>query len=343
MLKCTIDPYTLCFAFEARTSRETFHAKQTYFITVTDDEGQRRGVGEVPVFPSLQPSFSTFGAFETELHEAAQCLEDFIGGKPMPRNSAIRFGIESALAAYRNGDKYRYADPAQLELLKDGIRINGLIWMDTIDGMLRQIEKKIADGFTCLKLKIGANNFNDEVALLRAIRDSYSDRTLTVRLDANGAFQPSDVMATLDCLAPFDIHSIEQPLPRDNTYIADVCRQSPIPVALDEDMIERWFDRDGKYHFLNRIRPQYIIIKPSLIGGFREADEWVEIAENCGIGWWATSALESNVGLAAIAAWLSRCPANIERMPHGLGTGQIYTNNISDVPIRLVGERLYLT
>lgn len=352
MLRAETEKYTLRFARPARTSREVLDEKPTYFLRIRRDEcPDVYGVGEVPIFPSLQCSFRSWADTERQLKQAVRIIENEIAlqlplsiedsSAKLPYNSGIRFGVESALADLLYGGKGRLVPQKSLANIHSGIRINGLIWMADIPGMLNQIESKIKEGFRCLKLKIGANAFDDELEVLRTIRSYYPSTLLEIRLDANGAFSPQNVFERLEELSRFDIHSIEQPLPRDSEMTPLVCRHSPIPIALDEDMIERRLSTEEKFDFLNRIHPHHIIIKPSLIGGFEEADRWIDVAKALGIGWWATSALESNVGLSAIAQWLSRHPEALDR-PHGLGTGEIYINNVK-APVRREGERIFVT
>lgn len=334
-------PYTLKFAFTAHTSRETFTEKPTFILKVYDSENPDVwGTGEVAFFPSLQPSFTDMPTLRKELRQVCDNIDDYINGKELPRNSAIRFGFESALADYAHGGKGLLYPSATLQSIREGITINGLVWMNSLEKMQRQKDEKIKAGFKCIKLKIGAEDFDSEVALIDSIRAVYPASELTLRVDANGAFKAGDVMEKLERLARYDIHSIEQPLVRSHPKMEEVCRLSPVPVALDEDMIERWYDEEEMYGMLTRLRPSYIIVKPSLIGGFEHADRWINVAESLGIGWWATSALESNVGLSAIAQWLATHPDNLD-IPHGLGTGQIYTNNLPS-NIRLKGEKIFL-
>lgn len=343
MLFAKIEPYTLKFAFRANTSRESFTEKKTYFISVYDDSNPEiKGRGEIPPFPSLQPSFISENQFIEQLEQLTEDFNSYATGKlELPQNSAIRFGVETALTDLKYGGVGCLNDDGKLRNIKDGIIINGLIWMNDAETMTRQIHSKIEEGFKCLKLKIGNLNFEKELAMLGDLRSTFNESQLTVRLDANGAFSPSNVLHRLNALSKFGIHSIEQPLPRDSSYMKETVRLSPVRIALDEDMIERWWPRERKTEWLCEINPAYIVLKPSLAGGFKAADEWIEIAEANGIGWWATSALESNVGLSAIAQWLSGYPHNLD-IPHGLGTGKIYTNNIP-APITLKNERLYVS
>ena len=331
MVTAGVEKHNLMFGFKARTSREVFTEKTTFLLRLRDDENGREGVGEIPVFPSLQPSFTSWDAIEDDIREIAKIINKYILNPDLlPYNSAIRFGVESALADLNRSS---LKEPVN-------IRINGLIWMSDIDDMLGQIETKLNQGFSCIKLKIGANDFDSEIDLIRTVRTTYGPNALEIRVDANGAFDDKDVLPMLERLSRLSVHSIEQPLSRDHKRMSELCRVSPLPIALDEDMIERWWEPERKAEWLARVSPQYIVVKPSLIGGFNAADNWIDIADGLGIGWWCTSALESNIGLTAIARWLTS-RTDKDTRTHGLGTGQIYINNFQ-APIRLEGEMLYL-
>lgn len=339
MLKAFFTRRTLRFAFVAHTSRETFRTKRTYFIDICDSEQVNSGSGEVPIFPSLQPSFVDFESFEAELADVCANINDYAAGRELPLNSAIRFGVESALSVLRNDGTGPFGLEAKWNVIdSDGIPINGLVWMNDAETMARQIDEKLAEGFRCLKLKIGAIDFDRELELVRRVRNDFGPDKLTIRLDANGAFTADNALARLEALAPYSIHSVEQPVPRDSAVMAEVCRYSPIDIALDEDMIERWWTDEQRAEWLAKIAPRYIILKPSLCGGFAAADRWIETAESLGIGWWATSALESSLGLSAIMQWLGTHPEALNRY-HGLGTGQIYTNDVWAGIVRR-GERI---
>lgn len=341
MLKARVKPYTLKFKFLARTSRETFKEKKSYFLEIYDDcLPAVKGVGEVAPFPSLQPSFVDEETFERTLTEVAQNVDAYVNGLPLPENSAVRFGFESAMADFAHGGKGLLYPRAILEKIGDGIKINGLIWMDSIDKMMEQIDEKIRAGFTCVKLKIGNNDFEKELELLRILRNTFRERDLELRVDANGAFTECDVLQKLERLSALKLHSIEQPLPRDNKKTVEICRVTPLPIALDEDMIERWWSPERMFEWLSEIRPQYVVLKPSLVGGFEMADRWIRVAKELGIGWWATSALESNVGLSAITQWLATHHEDLH-LAQGLGTGNIYANNVPGMT-RLVGERIFI-
>jgi len=319
-------PYTLDFKFEARTSRESMRHKQTYFVRVTDDRTGRVGVGECALFRGL--SADDVPHYEQMLSQI--CSDP---SAPLPEASSIRFGVETALAAAG------LVPAPQTPFTRgvEGIPINGLIWMGDRDTMRTRIDAKLADGFKVLKLKIGGIDFDSEVGLLEYIRRMYSPETLEIRLDANGSFSAADALHRLERLSAFSIHSIEQPVRAGmHDVMADICRRSPIDIALDEELIGMTSPGDAE-SMLSYIRPQYIILKPALCGGLSGADMWADTAERLGIGWWATSALESDIGLYAIARWVS---ARGVSMPQGLGTGQLYHNNIPS-PLQLRGDRLW--
>lgn len=329
-LRAAFAPYSLIFKELAITSRSRMSTKDTFLVRVWDERRPEiSGIGECALFKGL--SSEDTPAYEQQL--AAACAT---AGK-LPEISSIRFGFETAVAdldAQLNPD--RFEDNAFLRGEKP-ICINGLVWMGDKHTMARRIREKLDAGFRCVKLKIGGIDFNDELELLRFIRSQFIADDIELRLDANGAFSPENALERLERLAQFDIHSIEQPIRQGQTEaMARLCSLSPIPIALDEELIGFTSDT-RKCELLTAIRPQYIILKPSLCGGFREADLWITKAEELGIGWWATSALESNIGLTAIARWVS---AYNPVMPQGLGTGALYTNNFPS-PLRLEGDRLY--
>lgn len=321
--------YRLDFIRESRTSREVLNCKDTYYIKVTDIDRGIEGCGEAALFRGL--SADDTPGFEDILTDCCDNINS-IDITRIP-SSAIRMGLETALADLKSGG---VKEPFISGIIPP-TRINGLIWMGSKEFMLDEIEKKLANGFHCLKLKIGGIDFDSELDILRSIRRRYGREILELRLDANGAFTPSNALQRLDALSVFDIHSIEQPVKAGHIEaMAEICRKSPIPIALDEELIGIT-DDDSKTRLLNDIKPSYIILKPTLCGGFAESDKWITLAEKNGIGWWATSALESNIGLNAIARWTA---SHNVTMPQGLGTGQLYRNNIPS-PLTLEGE--YIT
>lgn len=331
MLRARWKPYTLDFTFEARTSRSVMHHKDTFFVEVWDDVAPAvRGLGECALFRGLSREDSA--DYEAHLDEACREPMAALEGP----YSSIRFGFEGAMASLARA-KGCAPEPTAWERGEKGIPINGLVWMGDRALMLERIKEKIAAGFRCIKLKIGGIDFGEELELLRFIRNSFAADELELRLDANGAFTADNVMQRLEALSAYSVHSLEQPV-RAGQYdlMARVCRESPISIALDEELIGTT-SADFKAQLLEHIRPAYVILKPSLCGGFSGADEWIAAAQARGIGWWATSALESNIGLEEIAHWVSRKDTH---MPQGLGTGQLYSNNVGS-GIRRIGSEVW--
>ena len=315
-------PLRLRFKFDARTSRGSMVEKLTYLIRLHTEDG-RVGVGECALFQGL--SHDDKPDYEQRLAQA--CRNPQLGfNSPY---SSIRFGFESALDALQPpNDDFSTGRVA--------IPINGLIWMGDREEMRRRIDNKLAAGFRVLKMKIGGIDFEQEVELLRYIRSRYSADVLELRLDANGSFTVDNAEERLRRLAEFHVHSIEQPIKPDQwPEMARLCEQCIIPIALDEELIG--LSDEGQMHqMLDTIRPQYIILKPSLCGGLNAADRWVQVADSYSIGHWFTSALESNIGLYAIARRVAR---RLPAMPQGLGTGQLFHNNIPS-PLQLVGDTI---
>ncbi len=336
MMRAAWCRYRLDFKFAARTSRETMNWKDTYYIKVWDESAGdgRFGIGECGLFRGL--SCDDVSDYETMLDAVCVAVATSSQQPDLTHYPSIVMGIETAIADWRNGCG-RNPFPSDWLSGQEGIEINGLVWMGDYREMLDRISAKLDEGFRCVKLKIGGIRFDDELKLLGYIRRQFDSSALELRLDANGAFTPENVLARLGQLADYAIHSIEQPIAaRQWEAMAEVCRRSPIPVALDEELIGV-FGRKDKHEMLERINPRYIILKPTLCGGFSGAEEWIDIARELGIGWWATSALESNVGLNAIAQWVSGYGTEI---PQGLGTGALYGNNIQS-PLELRGDRLF--
>ena len=322
MLKAYFKKYQLRFKFNALTSRGGMQVKNGYYLFITN--GYNTGVGECSFIEGL--SIDPLDNYEQQLEQlCAHISSENDNQKPdLDRYPSILFGWETALLDLKaKGSKVLFnssftAGSAQ-------IPINGLIWMGNRDFMLEQINQKLKDGFKCIKIKVGAINFDDEIMLLEFIRSHFSAELMEIRVDANGAFKEADVFDKLNRLAQFNIHSIEQPVKQGQlSLMKKVCLKSPIPVALDEELID--LKRISKRELLEMIRPQYIILKPSLLGGFEVCNEWVALAETLSLGWWATSALESNIGLNAIAQWVF---TKSETIVQGLGTGGLYTTNIS--------------
>lgn len=333
-MKAVFASYWLDFKFPARTSREVMLRKQTYFIRLSDEDG-RVGYGECALFRGL--SSDDREGYEAKLREVCRELE--CGEIPdLTEWPSIRFGVETALKSFANeGDGY-CVFPSRWAEGEASMRINGLVWMGTAKEMAQRVGEKLNAGFKCIKLKIGGVDFSEEIEILRELRACFSENLLEIRLDANGAFSEDEAMAKLDCLSRFRIHSIEQPVKAGNYAAMErICRESPIPVALDEELIGVNLPLD-KEALINYIKPAYIILKPALCGGFSGADEWIDVAEKNGVGWWATSALESNVGLNAIAQWVY-CKHPV--MVQGLGTGNLYRNNVES-PVTVSGDNIFV-
>ncbi|PIQ49737.1 MAG: o-succinylbenzoate synthase [Cytophagales bacterium CG12_big_fil_rev_8_21_14_0_65_40_12] len=341
-------PHILKFRFEAGTSRGAFTEKETWFIKAnTQAKPEIIGWGEASPLKGLSLDYSTdyevqlksqlVGLSKLDFPEEAEALLTFIA-EHIPANfPSIRFGVETALLDLINGGR-RMIFNTDFVRGKQRMPINGLIWMGDVDFMQQQIEEKLKEGFSTIKIKIGAIDFERELDLLEGIRKRYSSREITLRVDANGAFTEADVFDKLEQLASLEIHSIEQPIMAgQQSLMKSICEESPMDIALDEELIGV-NDLEAKKALLEQIKPQYIILKPSLLGGILACREWIALAESMNIGWWMTSMLESNIGLNAIAQFTSQYQPIL---PQGLGTGKLYHNNIeSPLEIRK-GELLY--
>ena len=326
-------PYILDFKQPAGTSRGVMTEKPTFFIKVFDEaDPSRFGIGECSVFPGLSPEAD--GNYGYKLIEL---LANMALGKEtdLSRHSSILFGLEQALRDFAGGCRHVYF-PSEFTRGIGSIEINGLVWMGGFDEMMARIDEKVSQGFRCIKLKIGAIDWHKEVEMLEYIRKRYSDSCLQLRVDANGAFTMDNALPRLKRLADLGVHSIEQPIrPGSPELMAFLCQVSPVKIALDESLIGV-YGRKAKETLLDEVMPAFIILKPSRCGGFSGAEEWIGLAEERGIGWWVTSALESNVGLNALAQWTATLKTD---MPQGLGTGGLFTNNF-ECPLRLVSDRL---
>lgn len=323
--------YRLDFRFTAITSRERLRQKDTYFIRLWHTHCPTvSGLGEAALFRGL--SCDDRPGYEDMLDDVCAHPDRYASDTGLLDEwPSIKTGFETALADLASGGVMRPFSSQPWS-----VPINGLIWMGDRETMRARVDEKLAEGFDCIKIKIGGIDFEDELALLEYLRSRAPE--VTLRLDANGAFAPDEAVAKLERLARYGIHSVEQPIKAGHyAEMERVCRESPVPIALDEELIGL-NTLSRREEMLDAIRPSYIILKPTLCGGFSGADEWIRLAEERGIGWWATSALESNVGLNAIGAWLSCKGAE---MPQGLGTGQLYHNNIPS-PLRQHGGRTYI-
>lgn len=337
MLQATYKKYTLHFKQPSGTSRGILTSKDSWFLFLYDDiEPDIIGIGECGLLKGL--SIDDRPDYEIKINEVCNFIQNFQEylNQGLTEFPSIRFGLEMALIDLeKRGQKILFE--SSFTQGKDHININGLVWMGEFDFMKQQIRKKIESGYNCIKLKIGAINFNQELELIRSIRKEFSKNDIEIRVDANGAFAPEDALENLRQLAVYDLHSIEQPIKqRQWEKMAALCDRTPIPIALDEELIGIFYLEDRR-KLIENIKPQYIILKPSLIGGFKSSEEWIDMAEQNNIGWWVTSALESNIGLNAIAQWTYTLNSS---MPQGLGTGQLYTNNFNS-PLEIKKGKLY--
>ena len=373
MYKIDISERTLHFKQPAGTSRGVYTTRHSYYLTLTSDELPGvEGVGECATLPDL--SCDAKPEYAVTLQQVCQMVEQ-MGRIPYDMIRAypsITFGLETAFASFFDAAK-KFLEivpaegassssemlkqkgvsvPAGMENLTDffdspfgrgeeGITINGLVWMGTYEEMLARLEEKLQAGFHCVKLKIGAIDFFKELDLIKRIRDVYTQEQVELRVDANGGFLPENAMSQLEALAKYDIHSIEQPIKQHQwPKMAQLCRETPLPIALDEELIGVNV-RSMKEALLDTIRPQYIILKPSLHGGIYGCNEWIQLANQRGIGSWITSALESNIGLHAIAHYAAKVYGPNVEMPQGLGTGQLFTDNIP-MPLEIRGDKLFV-
>jgi o-succinylbenzoate synthase len=341
-LKATFVQYTFKFDFDARTSRGLMREKKSWFIKIWDEnKPDTVGIGESGPLPGL--SVEPIAGFEEKvilavdvingaklalssipnvLSELHTKLQEIFGSNFLFQHPSIVFALETGLLDLKNGGSRLVFNNRFVS--GEPIPINGLVWMGGLDFMLQQVAIKIYDGFSCIKLKVGGIDFEKECDIVRYIRRKYYRENITIRLDANGAFKLDEAMYKLEELSKFTIHSIEQPIKAGSGEMHLFCKNSPIPIALDEELIGV-STTEAKIDLLENIEPQFIILKPTLHGGLYSCQEWIALAEERSIGWWITSALESNIGLNAIAQFTANY--NIT-LPQGLGTGGIYKNNI---------------
>lgn len=321
MIKAYHKKYILNFKQASGTSRGVLKTKETWFLLL--DFNGKKGIGECGLFRGL--SVDDRPDYEEKLKWTCQNINlglEVLLGELMEFPS-IQFGLEMAFKSLESQNQFELF-PSKFTDGEDSIPINGLIWMGTEVFMKQQIVEKIEAGFTCIKMKIGSIDFQTEIDLIKSIRNEFTSKDIELRVDANGAFLPSEALEKLKILSEFDLHSIEQPIKQGQIEaMANLCEKTPLPIALDEELIGI-FSITNKELLLQTIRPQYIILKPSLVGGFKGSNEWIDIAEKNKIGWWITSALESNVGLNAIAQYTYIKQHDV---PQGLGTGSLFTNN----------------
>ena len=330
-----IEERTLHFKQPAGTSRGIYTTRQIWLVRLKD--GKREGIGECAPLPDLScDAISDYAEVLARFCEKF-CQTGVLDDEALRDYPSMRFGLETALLNLRHG---ACLFDTAFSHGEEGIPINGLVWMGNYEEMLYRMEEKLEKGFRCVKLKIGAIDFDQELELVKHIRERFSFHEVELRLDANGAFPYEEALYKLELLSQYAIHSIEQPIKAGQwAYMADLCRESPLPIALDEELIGV-NDPEMKAYMLHIIKPRYIILKPSLHGGMTGCREWIEAARELGVGSWITSALESNIGLDAIAQFASYVYGDAIRMPQGLGTGQLFTDNIP-MPLEIRGDQLW--
>ena len=338
MYRINITERTLHFKQPTGTSRGIYTVRKSWFVEISD--GRHMGIGECAPLPQL--SCDDIPDYEGVLRSFCDGLERTgeIDYKTLCNYPSMLFGLETALLSLKSGGSHILFDNA-FSHGEVGIPMNGLIWMGTHDEMLARLEEKLKQGFHCIKIKIGAIDFDEELDLIHRIRERYSFEDVEIRVDANGGFNFDEAFDRLVRLSQLDLHSIEQPIPAGEWGdMAELCRNTPLPIALDEELIGVNAP-EQKAQLLDIIKPQYIILKPSLHGGMHGCREWIRMAGERGIKSWITSALESNIGLNAIAQFAADVYGEHITMPQGLGTGQLFTDNIS-MPLEVRGERLWM-
>jgi o-succinylbenzoate synthase len=334
LIKATYKKYILNFKNPSGTSRGILRTKETWFIIL--EENGKIGIGETGLFRGL--SIDDVSNYEEKLNWVCKNINLGLEGllSEVFDFPSIQFGLEQAFLSLQSDYKFELF-PSEFTKGSQTIPINGLVWMGDQQFMKTQIEEKLKTGFSCLKMKIGAIDFDAEVRLLKSIRKEFSSKEIELRVDANGAFNPEKALEKLKTLSELDIHSIEQPIQQGQLQeMAFLCENTPVPIALDEELIGV-FSLDEKKRIIKTVNPQFIILKPSLVGGFRGSKEWIDIVESKNSKWWITSALESNVGLSAIAQFTHTLG---NKLPQGLGTGSLYTNNFES-PLEVKNGRLH--
>ena len=335
-MKINISEKTFHFKQPAGTSRGVYTERKSWIIELTD--GERTGIGECAPLPGLSCDY--IPEYEKTLRALCDKFEqegkiDYDVMRPYP---SMLFGLETALLSMQSDNGLLFDNAFSRG--EQGIPINGLVWMGSYDEMMQRIEEKLSQGYRCIKLKIGAIDFDKELDMVRSIRERFSSKELQIRLDANGGFSYDEALYKMELLSQYAVHSIEQPIKAKQwAFMADLCRESPLPIALDEELIGVNMP-EMKRHILNIIKPAYIVLKPSLHGGMHGCREWISIAREMGIGSWITSALESNIGLNAIAQFTADVYGDNITMAQGLGTGQLFTDNI-DMPLEIRDNALW--
>jgi O-succinylbenzoate synthase len=343
MRKITITSKLLHFLQPAGTSRGVYNTRLSFYLKLTSDEQPDVvGVGECATLPDLSCDAMPPNEYERKLRTFCDEYErtgviDYEAMRPYP---SMLFGLETAVAQFNAKGSLNFFD-TPFGRGEEGIPINGLVWMGTFEEMFERLEAKLKAGFHCIKIKIGAIDFNRELQLIRHIRSTFSRNNVELRVDANGGFTPEEALSRMEALVQYDIHSIEQPIKQNQwTEMARLCAATPLPIGLDEELIGV-NERQKKIELLDTIRPQYIVLKPSLHGGMVGTEEWIQLARERSIGSWITSALESNVGLNAIAQLTANIYGSNIRHAQGLGTGQLFADNI-EIPLKVVGDKLWI-
>ncbi|PDP82684.1 o-succinylbenzoate synthase [Prevotella intermedia] len=343
MRKITITSKLLHFLQPAGTSRGVYNTRLSFYLKLTSDEQPDVvGVGECATLPDLSCDAMPPNEYERKLRTFCDEYErtGVIDYEAMRAYPSMLFGLETAVAQFNAKGSLNFFD-TPFGRGEEGIPINGLVWMGTFEEMFERLEAKLKAGFRCIKIKIGAIDFDRELQLIRHIRSTFSRNDVELRVDANGGFTPEEALSRMEALVQYDIHSIEQPIKQHQwTEMARLCAATPLPIGLDEELIGV-NERQKKIELLDTIRPQYIVLKPSLHGGMVGTEEWIQLARERNIGSWITSALESNVGLNAIAQLTASIYGTNIRHAQGLGTGQLFADNI-EMPLKVIGDKLWI-
>ena len=343
MRKITITSKLLHFLQPAGTSRGVYNTRLSFYLRLTSDEQPDVvGVGECATLPDLSCDAMPPNDYERKLRTFCDEYErtGVIDYEAMRTYPSMLFGLETAVVQFNAKGSLNFFD-TPFGRGEEGIPINGLVWMGTFEEMFERLEAKLKAGFHCIKIKIGAIDFDRELQLIRHIRSTFSRNDVELRVDANGGFTPEEALSRMEALVQYDIHSIEQPIKQHQwTEMARLCAATPLPIGLDEELIGV-NERQKKIELLDTIRPQYIVLKPSLHGGMAGTAEWIQLARERNIGSWITSALESNVGLNAIAQLTASIYGTNIRHAQGLGTGQLFADNI-EMPLKVIGDKLWI-
>ena len=343
MRKITITSKLLHFLQPAGTSRGVYNTRLSFYLKLTSDEQPDVvGVGECATLPDLSCDAMPPNEYERKLRTFCDEYErtGVIDYEAMRAYPSMLFGLETAVAQFNAKGSLNFFD-TPFGRGEEGIPINGLVWMGTFEEMFERLEAKLKAGFRCIKIKIGAIDFDRELQLIRHIRSTFSRNDVELRVDANGGFTPEEALSRMEALVQYDIHSIEQPIKQHQwTEMARLCTTTPLPIGLDEELIGV-NERQKKIELLDTIRPQYIVLKPSLHGGMAGTAEWIQLAREKNIGSWITSALESNVGLNAIAQLTASIYGTNIRHAQGLGTGQLFADNI-EMPLKVIDDKLWI-